>query len=1116
MAYQSLATHTGSNHSGSFGSLMSTSPPPPHPPFALQPVSSGNGSQNRDSNRDRDLNDNSPSDHLSSMIDTMMSSARSYQIAVDKDNEESEDLKGQVPQAGTYSIEQTNPQPRTSGDLYDSVKMPQPLYQNTMVRTVSREGSMRHPTPDLQSLQGAYIGNIERLERSAERLSMSSDIGEELRKIRMEQKRSESRKSSIAARTESSVHRSAASRQFSSSSSASNSIMGVNSIARSGGFSPFAYVTSPIGSLRSPSWSHNSVRERSTSQGDRLMTQASEPEKEGRPLDSPISVRSVPRVNPPRPPTHTLRVMNADQLGISPPLDTWDRYSNSESLPETQLGQTPNVENLPEQPASTLPTDTDRQTTDLFADFDGVHITPPRQPSSTVPTTHSRQVSLTQPLLADRPQSHIESPGESMVYYPAPVPMMLNLPQRLSKIPATQRDKRRSEMLVSLPNDVRKSAAWLPDVLDDPIADVDAHLTTKPSKKIDQRQSMADLPPQLRASMFFDHPSIPQDVEVKGQSAVATLDSILDASAFAPVSAFTDHPIAGHFGADVYSRSSPRQNAVDSSHEQVLHRQSRSSLYPLKKRYSNSTLLQNARLRRTSFLSPEKEIGQRESVASQLEYDVLFDDIEATNTKGERASFLHSRKDKAYDGSEHNSGDEQEDLDPHEEPLAEGRFNEDEGFRDENPYNGPPTTLLAELQLRKQQQKQRNRTAATAYPQGMHSTLLQLDAVAQVEKQTRKQKHIKLAWEDPDARHPGVENEDDEDVPLGMLFSGRKIQTQNAAKSYDDDRPLGLIARRAMEDNEPLSQRRARLRGEPLVREPSADKRLNANALEAPGLTTTTIEADASREWETLGQRLRRLQATNITSKAQSIIGDFASEVMSQFGGPAKAAEATGLKIQDFDAEDETLGQRRKRLQAEKHGKSRDVSGESIDAAHPLIKKRHSMADILQAHPVSEKRVISQESFSPVNGGLAGPGSVGGLLQQNQQLQAQSRQQLGKRPELLRNPRSTLTAQRPSYMDHRASSGSVLMASGLGMPGLSVDQPGYTGIYALNSGFSSPYGSAMPYANPMAIHNSSSGLNGYVNMVPNGPTMVLPVGPDMPVDTKHRDMVDRWRQSVRY
>ncbi|KAL9120165.1 MAG: hypothetical protein Q9187_003280 [Circinaria calcarea] len=1115
MAYQSLVTYTRSSHSDSSGSRGSTSPPPPHPPLALQPVSSGNGFPDRGSSQERASNNSSPGDQLDSMINTLISSVRTYHMVGNDDSEAFGDLDGQSPHAATHSIEQTDLQPRPSDEQLNSVRMPQPSYQNTMVRTVSREGSMRHPTPDLQSLQGAYIGNIERLERSAERLSMSSDIGEGLRKIRDEQKRSESRKSSIAARTESSVHRSAVSRQFSSSSSASNSIMGVNSIARSGGFSPIAYMTSPIGSLRSPSRSHNSTRERSTSRGDRLMTQVSEPEKEGRPLDSPILVRSVPVVQPPKPPTHTLRIMNEDQ-GVSSPLNTLELHSESAVPPHTQFGQTPDLEDMPERTATSASTDTYRQVTDLFADFDGVHITTHRQPSSTVPTAHSRQVSLTLPPSADRPQSYANASEDNVVYYPAPVPMMLNLPKRLSKLPAIQRDKRRSEMLEALSYDASNSAAWLPDAVDQPNADVDACLASKPSGRIDHRQSMANVPPQLRASMFFEHPSIPYDIEVKGQSAVATLDSILDASAFAPVSAFTDHPIAGHLGANVYSRPSPWKNMVGPSHEQAVHRQSRSSLHLLKKRYSSNALLQTAKLRDTSFQSADEVIGTRQSSAPHFESGVQLDDIETAQTKGERVSFAEREIERGHDGSERDSGNEEDFLDPREELIAGDNLGEDEQFGDEDLYSGPPTTLLAELQLRKQQQKQRNRTAATAFPQGMHSTLLQLDAVAQIEKQTRKQRHIKLAWEDPDVIHPGVENQDDEDVPLGMLFPGRKVQAKNPAEPYDDDRPLGLIAKRAMEDNEPLSQRRARLKGEPLVRVPIAGRRVATNALEIPGLTTTTVDADASREGETLGQRLRRLKGTGITSKAQSTIDDLASGMMSQFGGPAKADDATESMTQVLEAEEETLGQRRKRLQAERQGKSRDVSGESIAAGRPPVKKRHSMADILQAHPVSEKRVTSQDNLAFISGGQAGSGAVGGLLQQNQELQAQSRQQLGGRHGVLKSPQSTLAAQRPSHMDHRASTGNVPMASGLGMPGSSTYQPGFNAVFSSTGGIPHPYNRALPYASPMASHNRSLGLNGYAAMVPNGSTMVQPLGQDVPVDTRHRDMVDRWRQSIRY
>ena len=60
------------------------------------------------------------------------------------------------------------------------------------------------------------------------------------------------------------------------------------------------------------------------------------------------------------------------------------------------------------------------------------------------------------------------------------------------------------------------------------------------------------LPEHLRANEFFEQMAPPQVVEIKEQSAVKTLDDILDASAHAPVSAFTDHAFAGHLGNEIY------------------------------------------------------------------------------------------------------------------------------------------------------------------------------------------------------------------------------------------------------------------------------------------------------------------------------------------------------------------------------------------------------------------------------------------------------------------------------------------------------------------------------------------------------------------------------------
>ena len=146
-----------------------------------------------------------------------------------------------------------------------------------MLRTASSEGvvQLQHPIPDLQSLQGAYIQNVERLEETAERMSeASSDIGEEIRKLHLEQKLSSSRRSSLLSSVAPEEENATRSRPRNvSTGSFSNSIVDVNNAARCGGYSPGGYIGSPRGSLRSSSWSQGSAnpsvaRHRSTCGGE--------------------------------------------------------------------------------------------------------------------------------------------------------------------------------------------------------------------------------------------------------------------------------------------------------------------------------------------------------------------------------------------------------------------------------------------------------------------------------------------------------------------------------------------------------------------------------------------------------------------------------------------------------------------------------------------------------------------------------------------------------------------------------------------------------------------------------------------------------------------------------
>lgn len=932
-----------------------------------------------------------------------------------------------------------------------------PSYSDAMdgPKTVSREGSvLRHPAPGLQSIQRAYISNVERLERSAERLSLSSSgIAEELKALRMEQRMSDSRRSSVInSPVEDDEHHPSLNRQtsYGYGSHASNSIVGTNNVARSGGFSPAAYFASPRGSVRSGSWSnHNSVKERSASYGTRL-TQVSEPEQEGKPLDSPLSTRLVPVLPEPEPSTSALRVINDGSYNL-----------NDVEIPHTQSA----ISQVPETEAEPRPsTDTYRQASGLFADFDGVHtechpdgqVNPQDPPKSRVSS---------QPRPASRVMSYIEPlPGENMVYYPAPVPMMLNLPKRLSKLPsALQREKRRSDVLGNLAADARKSAIWPPDMAEGTNEGAPPGEDSLTHSKVSKRRTTATMPPQLRATMFFDQPAVPMDIEVKGESAVETLDSILDASAYAPVSAFTDHPFAGRVGAEVYGREStrPRASVVPtvqkrrSTMDILTKRNSSTDLLGdtknipnvLKKRNSSSNLLEDTKRRNSSLLSLGN-FGKRKSSAQLTKDDYQYPEAEAADVHGESSPLQNPA-----DDDEVVAAEESYFMNAQEEPEGQGAD-----------IHGAPTTLLAELQLRKAQQKQRNRTAATAFPNGMHSTLLQLDAVDQVQKQRRKQKHTTLAWEDPDAHHPGLENEDDEDVPLGVLFAGRNLDATEKSRRLDEERPLGLIARREMEDNEPLSHRRARLRGEePIPRNESLNKRNSMYTLDLPNLGdngdlmgNTPDGKDDEYENETLGQRIRRIKATQIPVQPRPVSGDFASEMMSQLGGLSpseqQAREPTAPRSTNKTPDpEETLGQRRKRLQAEATDKIRQASGESNDlTARPPMSKRRSMADILQAHPAAG----------------AGPAPV----------------TLSNEIKFAPAPRTRNTSWAINQTKQASLGVGLPMASGLGTPN-GTPHAGGVNRYANGGGF---------FPHPMVQK------------------------PVEVIDGGRRDMIDRWRQSVHY
>ncbi|KAL4782848.1 hypothetical protein BJX76DRAFT_331644 [Aspergillus varians] len=730
-----------------------------------------------------------------------------------------------------------------------------PTDDRAELRTPTTEHSipLSHPTPGLQSIQGAYVQNVERLEKTAERLSLSSaDIGSEIRRMDLEQRRR------------------------SSAGSSSN-------------------FASPDG-----------ISHRDSIQSGTRLAQLSEKH----------ALEEFPENPTTRPLAHSYLPPPPEPV----PLTTVDINQHAQyhaGMDKVQI----------ERPSSAASGDTYRQARVLFNDFDGVHYVPLDKGLDL-----ARRLSLTRPPLASRSQAYKQpQKGEDMVFYPAPVPMMLNLPPKLSQRPdQTAREKRRTQLLDVVTAENRKSAPWLSD--QDQGAGNERRRSKQPS----------DLPSQLRASVFFEPPSASLDIDPTQTSAVATLDSILDASTKAPVTAFTDHPFAGPMGPDMYS-SSKHGNLSKAVPAQRKKLKRKSTLH-LDHQPSVSDLQSNSLATHNPHPSTEAQAAETHETTSLRKRDSESDS-------------------KSEDDSEETSESSEEDADDdHDEELY---------------FTGAPATLLAELEKRKHDLKQRNRTAGNSV--AMHSTLLQLDAVAAKQSEHRRQKPVALAWENPDAYH--INNEDDdEDVPLGMLFPDKTQGT-------DDARPLGLMEKREMEEGEPLSRRRARLRGEPLPQAPNP-RPMTMYSQAAQGPLAQNPEDNSGDEGETLGQRLRRLKGhERDVSKANT---DFTTEILAEFDHLKK--DETKDSHDEPSREDETLAERRARLKKEALEKRNSglkihrYKGSKTDILHTPRPSTAGQQSMLQEAPGTHGP-IRQRSFDnrmsvqqfPVNAGP--PKTAAGLPQ---------------------------------------------------------------------------------------------------------------------------------------
>ncbi|KAI1124189.1 hypothetical protein F5Y10DRAFT_37314 [Nemania abortiva] len=901
---------------------------------------------------------------------------------------------------------------------------PQPVLvkPKPIVRTASTKSvSLRHPAPDLNPRSASHASNIAQLEATAEKLSMTSSIDDAIRELHDEQKRVDSRRSSILAASIASIPEMDEPVMFpvSKQISVASSIRETNTAARYGGYSPAGYVMSPDSPMAT-----GATRLRSGSTG--ISKPDADPSSSlSRHGPGKSSVRSVRSVTKPtltniaeiEPTALTAAAMDAaDRLAEEPEEDDAlhvpQMQDNRDLTPNANVYYESSAHEYWDQPTvdvhqqehnygygrSSSPTRSDgtfEQAERAFADFDGAHCSPDAELEDSVgfetlfaspimespfipsyepdPVSGENEEDSSRPLISRpigpptvRPKSYLDpATGETMLYYPARVPMMLNLPQKLSKKPKTQtRNDRRSQLLSTMPSANRQSAAmWLPELQTEqfqdplgPVVDdanpimpstskesnehssrdaqdenqfpVEPHTQSNdndnrmsrismlgPQKRKSQLPDLSKLPPQLRASTYFELPSQVPTIQLKDGSATSTLDDILNASAKAPVSAFTDHAFAGSLGAEVYGTEKKRKSHMKSASVAELHEpKNRSSIF---------------HLRKPSALSRHSSQGERRGSGS----------IENNEERQHLSSSI--------DG----------------EPTQEKEEGSEEG-EEEQVYNGPPTTLLAELQMRKQQQKLRTRPVASAFPNGMHSTLLEMDTVAEVERRARKGKRINLAWEDPDNNQ--ADEDEDEDTPLGLLLATKGQNTGLIGTIPGAPRPLGLMERRDMEDNEPLSVRRNRLQGReagPIQRMTLA-RGLNispALRVPSPQLRVVTPEEEEIED-ETLGDRLRRLRSrddNNPLPHHRPVSSAFSTELLSQLGDAFKEEE-TEVKdsgkendksqVQPTE-EEETLGQRRRRLQAEREAREREMArvqlnGGQSSNSHRLT-KRHSLADVL-------------------------------------------------------------------------------------------------------------------------------------------------------------------------
>jgi len=412
----------------------------------------------------------------------------------------------------------------------------------------------------------------------------------------------------------------------------------------------------------------------------------------------------------------------------------------------------------------------------------------------------------------------------------------------------------------------------------------------------------------------------------------------------------------------------------------------------------------------------------------------------------------------------------------------------------------------------------------------MHSTLLELDAVAQIEKRKRQQQKVALAWETPNAQSGGQGgaagdgDASDEDVPLGVLYgigakSGANGGGTRMANSQRfrrvSDKQLGLMERRELEDNEPLSSRRNRLLGIDPSRVPQPQSGLSAQYQQSssqPQSINKSMEEDNEDDDVPLRERMRRLKQKKALDAAVADVDStekrFSDDVLSHFGaGLDQAAEATTPNKQS-------------------EPNSPGVQPENDQPQRPTtLRKSSTMATLLSANPTGAHTADRVVPKGPAAGTLLAEQSV--------------RQQIDRKRLLEQNQRqSSYTMRQPSYnlqqQQYQQAYGQQIatpvgcqpaMASPYGMqqnPMMGVYTPMMMNNMAMGqAGMNGGYFPAMPngYAGSMTpnMHmNIGYGMGYGAQGMPMGYGMGMGMQQqqEMPMHNQQRDQIDRWRSSV--